>query len=61
MSFGGRARARGIILRRGALIAGALVVLALVLLLADQLVPGIIAAVLAAAAVWLFLQARTVR
>ena len=61
MSFGGRARARGQILRRAGLIAGALVVLALLFLISGHWVLGIIVGVVAAAAVWMFLQARTVR
>ena len=61
MSAGGRAGTRSHILRRVALIAGALVLLALLLLFTGHWVLGIIVGVLAAAAVWGYLQARTVR
>ena len=61
MSFGGRARARGRILQRAALIAGALVVLALLFLISGHWVLAVITGALAAAAVWAFLQARAVR
>ena len=61
VSAGGRARTRGNVLRRVALIAGALVVLALLLFLTGHWLLGIIVGVVAAAAVWGFLQARSVR
>jgi hypothetical protein len=61
MSTGGRARARERVLRRGALIAGALVLLTLVFILTGHWVLAIIAAVPAAVAAWVFLQARNVR
>jgi uncharacterized membrane protein YgaE (UPF0421/DUF939 family) len=61
MSIGGRTRARDRILRRAALIAGVLVLLALVLLATGHWVLGVILGVAAAVAIWLFLQARTVR
>ena len=61
MSFGGRARARGRILQRAGLIAGALVVLTLLFLITGHWVLAIIVGVVAAVAVWIFLQARTVR
>jgi hypothetical protein len=61
MSVGGRGRARGSILRRAALIAAVLVLLALLLLVSGHWVLGVIFAVAAAAAIWVFLQARTVR
>ena len=61
MSVGGRARTRGRILRRAALIAAVLVLLTLVLLASGHWVLGIIVGVAAAVAVWVFLQARTVR
>jgi hypothetical protein len=61
MSFGGRARTRERILRRAGLVAGALVVLALVLLLTGHWILGIIFGAAAVAAVWTFLQARAVR
>jgi hypothetical protein len=61
MSVGGRGRARDRIVRRAALIAAVLVLLALLLLVSGHWVLGIIFAVAAAAAIWVFLQARTVR
>ena len=61
MSVGGRARERGRILRRAALVAGALVLLTLLLLVTGHWVLAIIAGLPAAVAVWVFLQARTVR
>jgi hypothetical protein len=61
MSAGGRARTRERFLRRGVLIAGALALLALILLLTGHLVLGVIFAAVAAAATWVFLQARSVR
>jgi hypothetical protein len=61
LSTGGRAGARGRVLQRAALIAGALVLLAVVLLLTGHWVLAIILAVPAAVAVWAFLQARAVR
>ena len=61
MSAGGRQRTRGNVLRRVALIAGALVLLALLLLVTGHWILGIIVGVVAAAAVWGYLQARSVR
>lgn len=61
MSVGGRGQARGRILRRGALIAGALVLLALLLLISGHWLLALIVGAAAAVAIWLFLQARTVR
>ena len=61
MSVGGRGRARDRIVRRAALIAAVLVLLALLLLVSGHWVLGIIFAVAAAVAIWVFLQARTVR
>jgi 4-hydroxybenzoate polyprenyltransferase len=61
MSTGGRARARGRILKRTALIAAALVVLTLLFVVTGNWVLAIIAGVPAAVAVWVYLQARTVR
>jgi hypothetical protein len=61
MSVGGRGRTRDRILRRAALIAAVLVLLALLLLVSGHWVLGVIFAVAAAAAIWVFLQARTVR
>jgi len=61
MSVGGRAQTRQRMLRRAALIAGALVLLALVLLLTGHWVLGLIFGVIAAVAVVVFFQVRTVR
>jgi hypothetical protein len=61
MSVGGRGRARERVLRRAAWIAGVLVVLALLFLLSGHWLLGIIFGAAAAAAVWVFLQARSVR
>lgn len=61
VSLGGRAEARGRTLRRAALVAGVLVLVAVVLLAGGHWVLGAIAAAVAAGAVWLFLQVRTVR
>ena len=61
MSVGGRGRARDRIVRRAALIAAVLALLALLLLVSGHWVLGVIFAVAAAAAIWVFLQARTVR
>jgi hypothetical protein len=48
-------------LRRGALIAGALVLLALLFLLSSHWIIGLIFAAAAVVAIWLLLQARSVR
>ena len=61
MSSGGRARTRGQVLRRIALVAGALVLVAFLLLATGHWVLGLIVGVVAAAAVWGYLQARSVR
>jgi hypothetical protein len=61
MSFGGRARERGRILRRFTLIAGALILLTLLFAASGHWVLTVIAGVAAAAAVWALRQARTVR
>jgi hypothetical protein len=61
MSIGGRARERGRILKRAGLIAGALVLLALLFLVTGHWILGLVFGVAAVAAVWLFWQARTVR
>ena len=61
MSVGGRARTRERFLRRGALIAGALALVALLFLISGHWVLGVIFAAAAAVATWVFLQARTVR
>jgi hypothetical protein len=47
-------------LRRAGLIAGVLVLLALILLASGHLVLGVIFGAAAAVAIWVFLQARTV-
>lgn len=61
MTVGGRGRARERILRRAALIAGVLVLLALLFLVSGHWVLAVIFGAAAAAAIWVFLQARTVR
>ena len=61
MSVGGRARARGRILRRAGWIAGGLAVLALLLLSSGHWILGVIVGIAAAVAIWVFLQARTLR
>jgi len=61
LSVGGRARARSTFLRRAGLVAAAVGVLALLLLIAGHWILGIIAALIAVAALWVFLQARSVR
>lgn len=61
MSLGGRAGARDRILRRAALVAGALLLLALLLLLSGHWVLAVVFGAVGVAALWLFLQARTVR
>jgi hypothetical protein len=61
MSVGGRGRTRERMLRRGALGAGGLVVLALLFLLSGHWIIGLIVAAAAIVSVWLLLQARTVR
>jgi uncharacterized membrane protein YccC len=57
----GRAETRQRMLRRGGIVAAVLVLLALISLLTGHWIIGIVLAVVAAAAVWVFLQARTVR
>ena len=61
MSMDSRGRARQRMLRRGGVIAGVLALLALVLLVSGHWILGLIFAVVAAVAIWVFLQARTVR
>jgi hypothetical protein len=61
MSTGGRAQTRQRTLRRVGLVAGALVLLALLLLVSGHWILGIIFGVAAVAAVWVFFQLRTVR
>ncbi len=59
--MGGRAGTRAQFLRRAAIVGGILVLLALLFLLSGHLILGIIFAVAAAAAIWVFSQARRVR
>jgi hypothetical protein len=61
MSVGGRAETRARMLRRSMLVAGGLVILALLLLLTGHWIIGVLVAIPAAVATWVFLQARTVR
>jgi hypothetical protein len=61
MSVGGRGRTRERILRRAALAAGVLVLLAIVFLASGHWILGLIVAAAAAVSVWLLLQARSVR
>lgn len=61
MSYDSRGRARQRILRRGGWIAGILAVLALVFLVSGHWILGVVFAVAAAAAIWVLVQARTVR
>jgi hypothetical protein len=61
MTMSGRARERQNVLRRVGLIAGVLVLLALLFLASGHWVLGIIFALPAVAAIWVFLQARSVR
>jgi hypothetical protein len=61
MSMTGRGQARQRLVRRTGIAAGVLVVLALLLLFSGHWLIGLILAVAAAAAVWVFLQARSVR
>jgi uncharacterized membrane protein YccC len=61
MSVDGRGQARQRMLRRAGLIAGVLVLVALLLLISGHWVLGVVFGVAAAAALWVFLQARTVR
>lgn len=61
MSVGGRAQARRRMLRRAGLIAGVLVLLALLFLASGHWVLGIVLGAAAAAAVWVLLQVRAVR
>ena len=61
MSFGGRAQERQRILRRAGIVAAILVLLALIFLFSGHWILGLIFGVLAAAGVWVYLQARTVR
>ena len=61
MSIDGRGQTRRRMLRRAGVIAAALVILALWLLSSSHWVFGIIFGVAAIAAVWVFLQMRSVR
>jgi uncharacterized membrane protein YccC len=61
MSVGGRAGARQRMLRRAGLLAGVLALVALLFLISGHWVLGIIFGVAAAVAIWVFLQARSVR
>jgi low affinity Fe/Cu permease len=61
MSSPRRARARGRILQRTALIAGALVIVTLLFLATGHWVLTVVCGVAAVVAVWVFLQARAVR
>jgi len=61
MSIGGRAGARQRMLRRAGLLAGVLALVALLFLISGHWVLGVIFGVAAAVAIWVFLQARTVR
>jgi len=61
MSVGGRGRERQRILRRAGLIAAVLALLALLFAISGHWVVAVIFGVAAAPAIWVFLQARTVR
>jgi uncharacterized membrane protein YccC len=61
MSMTGRGQARQRLVRRTGIAAGVLVVLALLFLFSGHWLIGLVLAVAAAAAVWVFLQARSVR
>jgi hypothetical protein len=61
MSVGGRGRERQRILRRAGLLAAVLALLAVLFAISGHWVLAVILGVAAAAAIWLFLQARTVR
>jgi hypothetical protein len=61
MSVGGRGRVRERVLRRTAIAAAILVLLALLLLFSGHWILGIIFAIAAVIAVWAFQQARSVR
>jgi hypothetical protein len=61
MSLGGRAQARQRLLRRTALIAAVLLLLALIFLASGHWILAILFGIAAAGAIWAFLQLRTVR
>jgi hypothetical protein len=56
-----RAEARQRLLRRSALLAGVLLLLALIFLASGHWIIGIVLGLAAAAAIWAYLQVRTVR
>ena len=61
MSVGGRGQARDRMLRGAAVAAAILILLTLLLLAGGHWILGIIFGIAAAAAVWVFMQARSVR
>ena len=61
MSVGGRAGARQRMLRRVGLLAGVLALVALLFLISGHWVLGVLFGIAAAVAIWVFLQARSVR
>ena len=61
MSIDSRGQARQRMLRRAGLIAAVLVLVALLLLISSHWILGVIFGVAAVAAVWVYLQVRTVR
>ncbi len=61
MSNGGRADTRQRMLRRAGLVAGVLALLAVLLFISGHWILGIVFGAAAAVAIWVFLQARTVR
>jgi uncharacterized membrane protein YccC len=61
VSNGGRADTRQRMLRRAGLVAGVLALLALLLFISGHWILGIVFGAAAAVAIWVFLQARTVR
>ena len=61
MAAGGRTQRRAQVLRRAGLVAAALALLTLIFAVTGHWILAIIAAVIAAAAVWLLMQMRTVR
>ena len=61
MSVGGRAGARRRMLRRAGLLAGILALVALLFLIGGHWVLGVVFGIAAAVAIWVFLQARSVK
>jgi hypothetical protein len=61
MSVGGRAGARQRMLRRAGVLAGVLALVALLFLISGHWVLGVLFGIAAAVAIWVFLQARSVR